>query len=376
MNIAPTYASNLVGIIDMIETAQGNLLEAPVEALVNTVNTEGIMGKGIALQFRQAYPEMFRAYEKACRDGEVRLGNVHIFDLGGLVGGPRWIVNFPTKGHWKSRSRLADIEKGLVDLITRVRELHIKSIAVPPLGCGNGGLFWSDVQPRIEEAFEQLPDVRTLIYAPTGAPDAKAMPNRTEWSKMTPGQASLVALMHRYLAGLMDPYVSLLEVHKLMYFLKAAGEPMPRLTFEAKKFGPYAASLRHSLIRMENHLTRGYGDGKDTPDTQLELLPGAVEAAEAFLSKSHETKARMKQVAELIRGYEDPYGMELLSSVHWMMLHDAAARDDADAAITAVHAWNDRKLKVLKTEHLRKAWSRLKAHRWDHSATTTASEPN
>lgn len=354
----------------MIEPTQGNLLEAPVEALVNTVNTEGIMGKGIALQFRQAYPEMFRAYEKACADGEVRLGEVHVFDLGGLVGGPRWIINFPTKGHWKSHSRLTDIEKGLADLTAKVRQLHITSIALPPLGCGNGGLNWSDVEPRIAKAFAELPDVRALVFAPKGAPDAKAMPNHTERPKMTAGQASLVALMDRYLNGLLDPFVSLLEVHKLMYFLKAAGEPMPKLKFEAKKFGPYAANLRHSLIRMENHLTRGYGDGKDSPDTQLELLSGAVEEAEGFLAHSHETKVRMQQVADLIQGYEDPYGMELLSSVHWVMQHNQAAQDNADAAIVAVHAWNERKQRVLKPEHLSKAWSRLKEHRWDHSAVT------
>jgi len=355
----------------MIEPTQGNLLEAPVEALVNTVNTEGIMGKGIALQFRQAYPEMFRAYEKACQAGEVRLGEVHVFDLGGLVGGPRWIFNFPTKGHWKAHSRLADIEKGLADLTAKVRELGIKSIAVPPLGCGNGGLNWSEVQPAIVQAFAQLPEVRALVFAPVGAPEPKAMPNHTERPKMTAGQASLVALMDRYLKGLLDPFVSLLEVHKLMYFLKAAGEPMPKLKFEVQRFGPYAANLRHSLIRMENHLTSGYGDGEDSPETQLELLPGAVDAAEAFLAQSHETKARMKQVAELIQGYEDPYGMELLSSVHWVMQHDLAARDRAEAAIVAVHAWNDRKKRVLKSEHLHKAWSRLKEHRWDHSAVTT-----
>ena len=145
---------------------------------------------------------------------------------------------------------------------------------------------------------------------------------------------------------------------------------MPKLKFEAKKFGPYAANLRHSLIRMENHLTRGYGDGKDSPDTQLELLPGAVEAAEAFLAHSEDTKARMQQVADLIQGYEDPYGMELLSSVHWVMQHNQAAQDNADAAIVAVHAWNERKQRVLKSEHLSKAWSRLKEHRWDHSAVT------
>ena len=143
----------------MIEITQGNLLKAPAEALVNTVNTIGVMGKGIALQFRQAFPEMYRAYEKACKDGDLQLGQVQVFDLGGLVGGPRWIINFPTKGHWRAASRLADVESGLVDLVNRVRKLGIHSIAIPPLGCGNGGLDWSEVRPQIEKAFQDRKSV-------------------------------------------------------------------------------------------------------------------------------------------------------------------------------------------------------------------------
>lgn len=352
----------------MIQLAQGNLLSAPAEALVNTVNTEGVMGKGIALQFRQAFPEMYRAYEKACANGDVRLGEMHVFDLGGLAGGPRWIINFPTKGHWRARSRLADIESGLKDLAAKVRQLGIRSIALPPLGCGNGGLAWSEVRPRIEQAFAPLPEVQVLLFAPAGAPQVAMMPNRTQRPKMTLGQAALVALMDRYLNGLLDPFVSLLEVHKLMYFLKAAGEPMPRLKFEKGQFGPYAPDLRHGLIRMENHLTRGYGEGRDDPKLPIEVLPGAVEAAEKYLNGYSETKERMSQVAQLIQGFEDPYGMELLSSVHWVMQHNAEARDDVEVSIAAVHSWNERKQRVLKPEHLEKAWTRLKEQRWDNSA--------
>ena len=183
----------------MIESTQGNLLQAPVEALVNTVNTEGIMGKGIALQFRQAFPQMFRDYEHACKAGEVRLGKMHVVDLGGLLGGPRWIINFPTKGHWRSRSRLSDIDAGLQDLVAAIKRLNIRSIAVPPLGCGHGGLEWSEVRPRIESALGQLPDVRVLVFAPGATPEAVSMPIRTERPKMTIGQAALIALMDRYL---------------------------------------------------------------------------------------------------------------------------------------------------------------------------------
>ncbi len=349
----------------MIETTHGNLLHAPAEALVNTVNTVGVMGKGIALQFRQAFPEMYRAYEKDCEKGEVRLGQVQVFDLGGLVGGPRWIINFPTKGDWRARSRIADVEKGLDDLVAKVAQLGIRSIAVPPLGCGNGGLNWADVRPRIEEAFAALPDVRVLLYAPEGAPQSATMPNRTTRPKLTLGQAALVGLMDRYLKGLLDPFVSLLEVHKLMYFLKASGEPLPKLTFEKGLYGPYSRDLRHGLIRMENHLTRGFGEGEDKPTTPLEVLPGAVELADGFLANLPETKTRMERVAALIEGYEDPYGMELLSSVHWVMHHEAGAGEDADKAVFAVRNWNDRKRRLLQPEHLKKAWERLREKSWD-----------
>jgi O-acetyl-ADP-ribose deacetylase (regulator of RNase III) len=153
----------------MIELTNGDLLQAPVEALVNAVNTVGVMGKGIALQFRQSFPEMFRAYETACRAGEVRLGAMQVFDQGLFTNGARWIVNFPTKRHWREASLLAHIDSGLVDLVAVVQRLGVRSIAIPPLGCGLGGLDWSDVRPRIERAFEGLPEVRVLLFSPLEA---------------------------------------------------------------------------------------------------------------------------------------------------------------------------------------------------------------
>ena len=348
----------------MIELTQGNLLEARAEALVNTVNTQGVMGKGIALQFKQAFPAMYREYERACADGEVRLGKMQVVDLGGLLGGPRWIINFPTKGHWRAASRLADVATGLNDLVRVIREHGIQSIALPPLGCGLGGLSWAEVRPLIEKAMAQVPEVRALLFAPAGAPLAAAMPNHTERPKMTMGQAALIALMDRYLKGLLDPFVSLLEIHKLMYFLQAAGQPL-KLKYEAMPFGPYATNLRQVLIRMEKHYTQGYGDGKDTPTKPIELLPGAVEEAKAFLNSDHDTVQRMDCVDALIDGYEDPYGMELLSSVHWVMNHDPEARKDAEVAVKAVQSWNKRKSRTLKTEHLMKAWQRLTDFGWD-----------
>ena len=347
----------------MIKNTRGNLLAAPVEALVNTVNTKGIMGKGIALQFRQAFPQMFKDYEKACKDERVSLGKMDVHDLGGLVGGPRWIINFPTKGHWKTKSRMEDVESGLQDLIAKIRKLGIKSIAVPPLGCGNGGLPWNDVRPLIEEAFAQVPEVEVLLYAPVETPEAVAMPNRTERPTMTQGQAALISLIDRYLKGLLDPVVSLLEVHKLMYFLQASGQDL-RLKFEAKQRGPFASNLRHVLIRMESHYTTGYGDGKDLPDTRIDLLPGSVESARGLLGTGAEISTRMDRVANLIEGYEDPYGMELLSSLHWVMVNNAGAKEEKAVAIEGVLSWNAAKRKRLKPEHLDKAWERLTALGW------------
>jgi O-acetyl-ADP-ribose deacetylase (regulator of RNase III) len=347
----------------MIKNTRGNLLAAPAEALVNTVNTKGIMGKGIALQFRQAFPQMFKDYERACKYERVTLGTMDVHDLGGLAGGPRWIINFPTKGHWKTKSRMEDVESGLEDLIAKIRKLGIKSIAVPPLGCGNGGLPWNEVRPLIEAAFSQVPEVEVLLYAPVETPEAVAMPNRTERPPMTQGQAALIALIDRYLKGLLDPVVSLLEVHKLMYFLQAAGQDL-RLNFEAKQRGPFAANLRHVLIRMESHYTTGYGDGKDLPDTRIELLPGAVESTQGLLGTGAEISTRMDRVADLIEGYEDPYGMELLSSMHWVMAHNAGAREAKVVAIESVLSWNPAKRKRLKPEHLDKAWERLTALGW------------
>ncbi len=150
----------------MIEIVHGDLLAAPTEALVNAVNTVGVMGKGIALQFRQAYPQMFVAYEAACRAGSVRAGRVLVFDRGDACGQARWIINFPTKRHWREPSRLADVDAGLVDLVATVQRLGIRSIAIPPLGCGLGGLDWKEVRPRIETAFATLSDVRVQLYAP------------------------------------------------------------------------------------------------------------------------------------------------------------------------------------------------------------------
>lgn len=181
----------------MITEAQGSLLDADVDALVNTVNTVGVMGKGIALQFRSAYPEMFKDYRRAVKAGEVEIGRMHVWETG-LLTGPRFVINFPTKRHWRGGSELAWIEAGLKDLVRTIEERRISSIAVPPLGCSNGGLDWHVVEPKISEALDQLPDVGVLVYAPGPAVAAAQMPTAGDLPRMTPGRAALVAIMRAY----------------------------------------------------------------------------------------------------------------------------------------------------------------------------------
>lgn len=320
----------------MIEYTTGDLLTSDADALVNTVNCVGIMGRGIALQFKKTFPDNFKAYKAACDREEVQPGKMFIVERRDLVG-PRFIINFPTKRHWKGKSRIEDVESGLEALANDIRKLGIQSIAIPPLGSGLGGLNWSDVRARIEETLGDLPDVRVIVFEPSGAPEvvqSKAVP------KMTPGRAALVALMDRYLGGLMDPFVTLLEVHKLMYFMQAAGQPL-KLSYAKAQFGPYAENMRHVLSAVEGHLISGYRDGGDQPDKQLELVPGAREDAKSLLAGNAEVTARFDRVADLVEGFETPFGMELLATVHWVASQEGA--NTVEDAVSRVHRWNERK---------------------------------
>jgi adenine-specific DNA-methyltransferase len=345
----------------MIELSRGNLLTADAEALVNTVNTEGTMGKGIALQFARAFPDIVPPYEAACRSGELRPGKVQVIERGELLN-PRWIVNFPTKRHWRGKSRLADIEAGLADLVAQVRARGIRSIAVPPLGCGLGGLSWAEVRPRVEAAFAPLVDVRVLLFAPEGTPAPATQPNRTVRPALTPARARVIEVLAAYLQ--LGYELSLLEVQKLLYFLQVAGDDL-KLGFVKHKYGPYADNLRQVLKRFEGHYTLGYGDGNDAPETEIALLPGAQQAAHEFLAQARaegEDDERLARMVKLIEGFESPYGMELLASVHWVAANEGAAT--LDEAVARIHAWSERKRRQMAPEHIAIAWRRLDELGW------------
>jgi O-acetyl-ADP-ribose deacetylase (regulator of RNase III) len=343
----------------MILHAEGDLLATDAEGLVDTVNTVGVMGKGIALQFKQAFPDNYAAYEAACRREEVQIGKMFVFHR---PNNPRTIINFPTKKHWKGKSKIEDIKSGLRSLIEVVKKERIRSIAVPPLGCGNGGLDWKDVRPLIEQAFSELPDVRVQLFHPEGAPAAVDMKIATERPNMTPTRAVILEVLNRY--ALPGYRLTLLEIQKLAYFLQEAGQPL-KMNFQKQQYGPYTEQLHHVLQRIEGHFVRGYGDR--SRDVSLELYPDAVNEAEVFLADENDTQKRLARVAALIEGYETPYGLELLSTVHWVVVHDAVAggRDKSnEAVVDAVHTWNDHKRRTFTPQRISTAWQRLKSEGW------------
>ncbi len=323
----------------MIKFKRGDILRDDAEALVNTVNCVGVMGRGIALQFKKAFPANFKAYAAACKRGEVRPGRMFVYETGQITN-PRYIINFPTKRHWRGKSRIEDIEVGLQALVEEIRSRGIRSIAIPPLGAGLGGLDWAEVRPRIERAMAPLTDVDIVVFEPADRAGPGVVPQEASAPRMTPGRAALIGLMDRYLAGLMDPFISLLEVHKLMYFMQEAGEPL-KLRYVKGHYGPYAENLRHVLKAVDGYYIAGFGDGGEAPGKLLELVPGATIDAEATLAAHDDTRVRFNRVVDLVEGFETPFGLELLSTVHWV-----ETRTEAGAAgdvVERTYAWGPRK---------------------------------
>jgi O-acetyl-ADP-ribose deacetylase (regulator of RNase III) len=339
----------------MIEFAKGSLLDADVEALVNTVNTEGVMGKGVALQFKRAYPGNYEAYRAACQHGDVRIGHMYVYDTGELHR-PRWVINFPTKRHWRSKSRLGDIEAGLVDLRRVLEQLEIRSVALPALGAGLGGLRWDDVRPRIEAALADLP-IRVILYPPQAPPAPTEMRDEGKPPKLTPVRAALLGLLGRFSTP--EEGVTPLAVQKLLYFLEAAGEPL-RLKFDRGIYGPYADAARHVVQALEGYYLVGYGDG--TGERAVRLLADARSQADVILQDHPDTLERFERVAELIDGFESPYGLELLASTHWAAAHGGAT--NADEATEIVRSWSARKERLFTPEHVAIAWERLSDGGW------------
>ncbi len=326
----------------MFEYKTGNILQEQTDAIINTVNCVGIMGRGIALQFKQMYPENFKAYKQACDKGEVEPGKMFIYNSG-LLFNPKYIINFPTKRHWKGKSRVQDIKSGLVALKDDIINYEIKSIAIPPLGCGLGGLNWDEIKPIIEQVLGDLHDVKIVIYEP--ANNIEQVKNK-EVPELTLSRAALIELINRYLQSMLDPFITLLEIHKLMYFLQESGQNL-RLNYKKALYGPYAQNLRHVLNLLEKHYIEGY-DGEDAPDKNITLLPGAIKDAHLLLEKDSDLLNKINRVSELVDGFETPFGLELLATVHWLMSKEN--KTELNDLISSVYSWNVKKQKFSKKQ--------------------------
>ena len=323
-----TEGRGAAGVVPlMIRYTQGNLLEASAEALVNTVNEVGVMGKGVALMFSDAFPENARVYAKGAKDGQVRVGRMFVTHNPVLIG-PKWIINFPTKKHWRHPSKLEWVRDGLEDLVRVIRERNIRSVALPPLGCGNGGLEWSQVKREIEATLSQLPEVEFIVYEPTMA--YLNAPKRAGVEALTPARALIAELVRRYSVLGLD--CTLLEVQKLAWFLSREiarlGLPDPLgLEFKPDKYGPYSDGLRHALNDLDGsylHCERRLADARPFDLIRFEDSKRDVVAAYLASDEAKEYGPALERTAAIIDGFESPLGMELLATLDWVLTEHRA----------------------------------------------------
>ena len=346
----------------MITTGQGNLLNAQVEALVNTVNCVGVMGRGIALQFKKAFPDNCKHYIQVCKNKKLFPGEMLVFDRGSFLN-PRYIINFPTKNHWKEKSNLEFIRSGLSALTAEVKRLGIKSIAIPPLGCGNGGLNWSDVKPLIQGAFVNIPEVEVLLFEPSHLPKAQEMPVRTQKPKLTMVKAALLKLIALYKA--VDSYwLTRLEIQKLAYFWHECGDGRDRLKFVKWYYGPYSEGLEHMMQDMDGHWIEGCGDN-NKPFQVITLNPGAMTEVDAFLKEHTDANltAQFERILKLVDGFESPSSIELLATTHYVATHNKRLATNVDEAVEIIYGWNTHKCQFTPHQ-ISCAWERLEDQGW------------
>ena len=351
----------------MIEYTQGNLLDADVEALVNTVNTVGVMGKGIALMFKESFPENYKAYAIACEADEIVVGEVFSTYRTDMYG-PKWIVNFPTKKHWRHPSKLEWIEAGLEDLRSFIVENKVRSIAIPPLGAGNGGLNWTDVRPLVDRILGDLPDTKIVVFEPTSKYQNVAKNKGVE--KLTPARALVAEAVRRYSVLGLD--CSLLEVQKLAWFLhrsvdRSVSQDPLSLNFQANRYGPYSDRLRHLLDGLDGsylHCDKRLGDAgpsdlihfDENKRTRLSAYFTAPEAAELL--------PVLDMTSQIIDGFESPLGMELLATVDWL-IHVEGAPPSVEGIRKGISAWpagpaaSERKQRIFDDRLISLALERL-----------------
>lgn len=350
----------------MIRFTQGNLLEADAEALVNTVNTVGVSGKGIALMFKEAFPENSRAYEAASKADLITPGGLFITERHDMLG-PRYIINFATKHHWRNPSKLIWIEEGLKVLRRELDVRGIQSVAIPPLGAGNGGLLWADVKPLIEV---MLRGVKTeiLVFEPTHT--YQNVVKRQGVEKLTPARALMAEMIRRY--EILGFDCSMIEAQKLAWFLSraigASGLPNPVADdFAADRYGPYSEKVRHLLNSLDGSYLkceRRVADAR--PFDPIRFRHERQDRIGAFLTTSEASPYRpiLDKANNLIDGFQSPHGLELLATADWLHSERGVPLETA-AMVNAIAAWPgppgaaERKAKVFSRPHVEVAVQRL-----------------
>ena len=345
----------------MIHYVKGNLLESEAEALVNTVNTVGVMGKGIALQFREAFPHNYRVYKNACRNKEFHIGDVLIVEDSNLTSGSKLIVNFPTKTHWKRPSEYSYIEQGLATLRNEIVNRHIHSIAIPPLGSHNGGLDWLRVKQMIENALADL-DCDIMLYEPS---DVIIEKMKSERVKLTPARAMLLLMFGDMNTN--GEFASVFAAEKQIYFMQRFGaRDLFKIDFQPYYYGPYSGGkVAHVLYHMNGSYIKGMGGMENKPFDYLWLIDGAEEEANAFIDEYKDKSLReiCDKTMKFLRGYYSNYSLELLSSVDYLL-----------QTVPALTNWkNDDREAVLDIlEHEISEWSRRKEQMFNRHLLTQA----
>ncbi len=336
----------------MINYTKGNIIQADVEALVNTVNTVGVMGKGIALAFKKAFPNNFKTYRQLCKDKKFDIGELLITNTDQIR--PKFIINFPTKKHWRSRSKIEFIEIGMKKLVKEIKEKQIKSIAIPPLGCGNGGLNWNEVKTVILRELKEVDkDVEVIIFEP-------GYNNQEIKSKkivtLTPARAMLLTSLRNY--QVLGYSINLLVIQKIAYFIQRFGEPL-NLKYEKGYFGPYSHRLQH-LAKYLNGYFLNFKHEATKPSTPVYLRN--MDKVEVYNKENltYKQNNRLKEVQSLIEGFESPYGLELLATVDFIYQEEKI--EDTNKIIEVIGNWTNRKKKLMRPFHIKVAHQRLKEY--------------
>lgn len=322
----------------MIHYKTGNLLDSKAEALVNTVNTVGVMGKGIALQFKKMFPNNFKWYSDACKNKEIKVGLLLVSEEETLLTGKKIIINFPTKTNWRLPSEYQYIEAGLIELVKVIKEKRIKSIAIPPLGSGNGGLDWNKVKPILEKYLADL-DCEIYIYEPSGAIQEALKKERV---KLTPARAMLLSVLYELVRN--GEFVSEFSSEKIAYFLQRFGaKDTFKLEFKPNFYGPYSGKVKHVLYYLNGSYIMGYSSKDKKPFEELGLIPDAEIEVNDFLDKSENSayKNTVEKTKTFLTGFYSPFGLELLSTIDFIITEKKAITQES--ITNELENWSDRK---------------------------------